>query len=222
MRDPISTVNMKWTDINSVSTYTSNTEENKGERTKKTASIIWGAIQLTENFLKAIKQLNAYDASSIIKSEATWIQKQSFDEFLDNNKKKVTIEIGRVYYLDFGKTYKGELSYHHYGLCVGKRDGKILIVPITSGEKYRTSCYHPIQNPKASKKSRQGLTSEGFSKDCVLLLNDTKYISAGRIEKIDNMINQEALDDIQKTLFSVIFPQFKIKYDKLINENEKI
>lgn len=218
MQETINTNNMKWTDINAVSIYTANTNDNKNKRTKRTPAIIWGAIQLTENFLKALRQLNVYDAASIIKSEATWLQKHSFDEFFDKNHKKVNIEVGRVYYIDYGKTYKGELSYFHYGLCVGKKEGKLLVIPITSADSYRETCYHPTKNPKASKKLRQALTAEGFSKDCVLKMNDAKFISAGRIEEMDNKINDDALLDIQTTLFSVSFPDIKRQYDKLINE----
>lgn len=221
MQETINTENMKWSDINAVGKYTANTNENKNRRTKKTSAIIWAAIQLTENLLKALKQLNAYDAASIIKSEATWIQKHSFDEFFDETNKKVNIEVGRVYYIDYGKTYKGELSYFHYGLCVARKDGKLLVIPITSADTYRETCYHPIKNPKASKKLRQALVEEGFSKDCVLKMNDAKFISAGRIEEMDNKINDEALLDIQTTLFSVSFPDIKKQYDKLENETRK-
>lgn len=221
MQEKINTENMKWSEINAIRNFTANTDENKNKRTKQTPSIIWGAIQLAENLLKALKQLNAYDSASIIKSEATWIQKHSFDEFFDKTNKKVNIEVGSVYYIDYGKTYKGELSYFHYGLCVAKKEGKLLVIPITSAEKYRETCYHPIKNPKANKKLRQALTEEGFSKDCVLKMNDAKFISAGRIEEKDNKINDDALLDIQKTLFSISFPDIKRQYDKLINEASK-
>lgn len=221
MQETINTENMKWTDINAVNMYTANTNENKNRRSKKTPAIIWGAIQLTENLLKALRQLNVYDSASIIKSESTWIQKHSFDEFFDEQNKKVNIEVGRVYYIDYGKTYKGELSYFHYGLCVAKKEGKLFVIPITSAESYRETCYHPIKNPKASKKLRQALAEEGFSKDCVLKMNDAKFISAGRIEAMDSKINDDALLDIQTTLFSVSFPDIKRQYDKLLNETSK-
>lgn len=174
MREIINTDNMKWNDINVTHTFTSNTTLNKEQRTKKTPSIIWAAIQLTE----------------------------------------------RVYYLDFGKTYKGELSYFHYGLCVGKKEGKLLVIPITSADNYRDKCFHPVRNPKASKKMRQALKDEGFSKDCVLIMNDAKFVSAGRIEAIDNKINEAALLDIQSVLFAIMFPDINREHCKLISQSK--
>lgn len=52
-------------------------------------------------------------------------------------------------------------------------------------------------------------------------MNDAKFISAGRIEAMDSKINDDALLDIQTTLFSVSFPDIKRQYDKLLNETSK-
>jgi|GEM_PF-2259986 hypothetical protein len=223
MEEKISTRNMSWSDVKAVDWYTANKNENKEKKTHSSAKIILGAIQLTENFIKGIKQLNAYNSSSILKSEATWLQKHSFTEYRDENNKTVDINIGNVCYIDYGKTYQGELSYYHYGLCVGVRDGKILIIPITSGTNWRTECYHPILNPNKNKKFRQALKSEGFSKDCVLKINDAKFLSAGRIDSIDNEseINKEILKEIQFQLFSVCFPEFRDKHKELISDLDK-
>lgn len=218
MRQIINTEGMNWDNINALRAFTANTDENKERKMKKIPLIIWGAIQLTENVLRALKQLNAYDAASIIKSEATWLQKHGFNEYRGEDNKKINIETGRVYYLDFGKTYKGELPYFHYGLCVGKKEGKVLVIPITSADSYRETCYHPVKNPKASKKMRQALMQEGFSKDCVLIMNDAKFISAGRIIGMDNKIQTEALENIQSILFSILFPDIRREYDNVKKE----
>ncbi len=212
MQETIFTGDMNWNDINKIKSFTTNTQVNKSYKSKETPKIIWGTIQLTENFVQGLRQLNSYDSASIIKSEANWLQKHSFNEYRDKKNKKVNIEIGTVCYLDFGKTYKGELSYFHYGLCVGKKENKLLIIPITSANSYRTTCYHPINNPNASKKLRQALVSEGFSKDCVLMINDAKFISAGRIESLDVKINGDALKNIQEILFSISLPDFYKEY----------
>lgn len=177
-----STENMFWGEIHNITRFAENKDENKSKETRKTASIILAAVQLMENYIKGLKNLSAYDSASTIISDANWIQKSTFNT-LKSNGKNINIEIGRTYYIDFGKTFHGELAYFHHGLCIGKRDGKILIIPMTSGKKYFSSCYHPQNNPNANRKWRQGLQTEGFQKNCVLLINDLKYISAGRIEK---------------------------------------
>lgn len=216
--------NMFWGDINDAKRFSENTEENKNKQARKTASIILASVQLMENFIKGIKHMDAYNASSTILSDANWIQKSTFKSFKNEDGHDVVVEPGKVYYIDYGKTFKGELAYFHYGLCIGKRDGKILVVPITSAKDYFGSAYHPINNLKADKKNRQALQAEGFSKDCVLKINDTKYISAGRIEKESVTISDDILIQIQKQVFQVQFPVLYTEYfnqQKTIEKNQK-
>ena len=216
---------MVWSDINGARRYTANNTDNKTKRAKNTSEILLGAMQYAENYLKAMKQLNAYDTSSIIKSDSSWLQKHSFDEFKVRGS-KVTIDPGRICCIDYGKTYKGEISYFHYGLCVSRKEEKLLIIPMTSANDWRDTCYHPVKKPSATKKYRQGLRSEGFSKDCVLLMNDAKFISAGRIDRQDVEINPDTLKEIQQQLFAVCFPNINTKFktvtDKLDGLDKKI
>lgn len=219
-----SSQNMFWGDINDIKRFTENTEDNKHKQAKKTSAIILAGIQLFENFMKGIKNLSAYDAASTILSEANWIQKSTFKEFRDASGNKIITEIGKVYYIDYGKTFCGELAYFHYGLCIGKREDKILVIPMTSGSGYFSSCYHPINNPYADKKHRQALASEGFLKDCVLKINDIKFISAGRIEKESVSIDKDVLLEIQKQVFQVGFSQLFQEYTndkKQIDKKDK-
>lgn len=224
--------NMFWSDINSITRFSENTRENKQKEARKTSSIILACVQLMENFVKGIKQMNAYDASSTILCDSNWIQKSSNNFFKDKNGKKIPVELGKIYYIDYGKTFYGELAYFHYGLCVGKRDEKILIVPIRSGNDIFSTSYHPINNPNANKKYRQGLQTEGFQKDCVLLVNDLKFISAGRIEKECIFISKDTLKSIQTQIFQVTLPDLYTaylsnhkklgKYEKQINEQKEL
>lgn len=220
-----SSSNMFWGDIKDIKRFSENTTENKEKPARKTSAIILASVQLMENFIKGIKHMNAYDASSTILCDANWIQKSKFGTFKDDSGKDITIELGKVYYIDYGKTFFGELAYFHYGLCIGKRDGKVLVIPMTSSKEHFASSYHPIKNPKGNKKNRQALLSEGFLKDCILKINDTKYISAGRIEKESIKINDELLLEIQKQVFQVQFPTLyteNLNYQKVNEKNQKI
>ncbi len=208
------TQNMFWSDIHAIKRFSENTQENKNKEAKKTSSIILASVQLMENYIKGLKNLSAYDASSIILSDANWIKRNSRIDFLSNDGNKLPINIGTVYYIDFGNSFSGELAYFHHGLCVGKKEGKALIVPMTSGQKYFSTCYHPVNNPIANKKYRQALLSEGFGKDCVLKMNDTKFISPGRIVEETVSINKDALMQIQEQLLGIQFP---LLYQKFIN-----
>ena len=56
-------------------------------------------------------------------------------------------------------------------------------------------------------------------------INDTKYISAGRIEKETVKISDELLEEIQKQVFQVQFPNLFTKHlshQKIIQKNEKL
>lgn len=92
---------------------------------------------------------------------------------------------------------------------------------MTSGVKYFSNCYHPINNSTASKKYRQALKSEGFEKDCVLKLNDAKFFSPGRIDKETVSINADILNQIQEQLFSIQFPELYQKFYNLLKKIEK-
>lgn len=213
--------NMSWKDVNSITNFTENTVLNKSKKAKKIPNILLASIQLMENFIKGIKNMNAYDAASTIVSDANWIKKNSIDIFYDSDGNKVTISLGKIYYIDYGKTFCGELSYYHYGLCIGKRDGKLLIIPMRSGNDVFEYSYHPKNNPNGNKKYRQGLEQEGFQKNCILMINDCKYISAGRIEKETVQISDDILNSIQIQVFQVEFPQLYTEYFGLKKTVEK-
>lgn len=113
------------------------------------------------------------------------------------------------------------MAYFHHGLCVGKKEGKILIIPMTSGAKYFPNSYHPINNPTANKKYRQALASEGFEKDCILKLNDAKFISPGRLDKETVSITIDIIRQIQEQLFSIQFPELYQNYYISLKKNER-
>ena len=214
--------NMFWGDINDIARFTENTKANKSKLARKTSAIILAGVQLMENYIKGIKHMDAYTASSTIISSANWIKKSTVDKFIDENGNEIQVKPGTVYYIDYGNAFYGELAYYHHGLCVGKREGKILVIPMTSGAKYFSTCYHPINNPKSNKKFRQALLSEGFEKDCVLKMNDAKFISQGRIDRETVTIPNDVLLEIQKQLFSIQFPQIYQEFINNINSNKKL
>lgn len=215
------TNNMVWSDIHNIKYYSENTPDNKSKKAKKIASIILASIQLMENYIKGIKNLSAFDASSIILSDVNWVRNNNRTDFFDSNGNKITIKVGTVYYLDFGNTFADELAYFHHGLCIGQKEGKILIVPMTSGAKYFPTSYHPNNNPTANKKYRQALMSESFEKDCILKLNDTKFVSPGRFDKETVSIGEDVVRQIQEQLFSIQMPEIYQKYINTIKKNTK-
>lgn len=202
--------------------FTGNNTINKSMDALKKYKILNGLFQLEDNLHKIIRQLNAYDASSILIAESNWIKRNHFSKYMPSIDAPRKIEFGQVCSIDYGKAYKGEMGYIHPGLCVGIKKGKYLMVPITTGKTWRTSCYHPLKNPDMTKEYRQALHSEGFEKDEVLLVNDTKFISGGRILELHEIINFNILKEIQYQLLQIMFP---ILFDEIVEvqkNNQKL
>lgn len=201
--------------------YTGNNTTNKCMEAIKKHKILNGLFQLEENIHKILKQLNAYDASSILMAESNWMKRNHFSKYMPSKGANKKVSFGQVCAIDYGKTYKGEMGYIHPGLCVGIKEGKYLIIPMTTGKNWCKDCFHPITNPEKTKEYRQALKTEGFEKDEVLLINDSKFISGGRILELHEIISSDALKSIQEQLFQIMFPTLLEDIIKLRNENEK-
>ena len=86
---------------------------------------------------------------------------------------------------------------------------------MTTGRTWRDTCYHPINNPNMTKENRQCCINEGFKKDGVLLMNDSKFISGGRILELHEIIQLNILQEIQEQLFYILFPHMYSEYSKM-------
>lgn len=213
--------NMIWHDTNEINKYTENTIENRKKPAKTAAKIILAATQYTYNYIQGLKRLSSYDASSILQSDINWFKNsdRNTPQKCSESNESINVCIGKIYYINYGNTFKGELSYFHYGLCIGKKDKKILVIPMRTGSDIFDSSYHPNYNSKGKKKYRRCYEEEGFIKECVLLINDTKYISCGRIIKESSSeINKDVLKDIQMQAFGFQYPEI---YNQFIDQNTK-
>lgn len=208
--------------IDKVSYYTKNNLTNKTMPAIERHKILNGFLQLIDNANRVIRQLNAYDSSSILIAEANWMKRNHFKKYTPNEDAPKKVLFGQVCTIDYGKTYKGEIGYIHPGLCVGKKDDKYLVIPMTTGKTWRDKCYHPIHNPNMTKENRQCCTSEGFEKDGVLLMNDAKFISGGRILELHEIINADILEQIKDQLFYMLFPQIYNEIEEIRKKNTKL
>ena len=213
-------MNMAWGDAANIKDFTENTPENKKKDARKTSRILLAAFQYTHNYIQGLKRQNAYDAASIIYSDVNLIRSGNKVKFVDAEENEVEIKVGTTYYIDYGNNFHGELSYFHHGLYIGKSHEKVLIVPMRSGTDIIDISYHPTENPNGQKYYRKALQSEGFLKDCVLLINNTRYISPGRIAKEFVDISPKALKEIKEQVFSVMFCDIEQRY-KQIQQNNK-
>lgn len=218
--------NTVWKDANKAKEYAKNTEKNRNKKAYNTPKILLAAMQYTHNYIQGIKRQNAFDASNILMCDINWIRHGTRVEFIDDEGNKPEVKIGTIYYIDYGNNFYGELSYFHHGLCIGKSNGKILVVPMRSGADIIDISYHPNKNPDGQKYYRKALQSEGFMKDCVLLINNTRYISPGRIDKEIGAVSEDVLEEIKLQVFQVQFPDLFQKYtdtqQSIINYEEEL
>lgn len=212
--------NMFWSDVTDIKKYTEHTKTNKKNKSTKHAVIMLAAVQYIHNYMQGLKRQNAYDAASILFSDMNWLRKCHTTTAYDDNNKKIIPKMGHTYYIDYGNTFSGELGYYHHGLCIGRKDNKFLVVPIRSGDDIYSESYHPTNNNKGNKKFRQGLVEEGFPKNCVMLINDTKFISQARIDKEVAKIRQDVLIDIQMQVFQIMYPAIFQRYNAYIENNK--
>ncbi len=202
--------------------YTGNNSTNKSMTSVSRPKIINALLQFEDNIHKVVKQLNAYDGSSILVAESNWMKRNHFSKYMPNKTAPKKVQFGQVCTVDYGKTYKGEIGYVHPALCVGKKDDKYLIIPMTTGKTWRHECYHPIINPNMTKENRQSCATEGFEKDGVLLISDAKFVSGGRILALHEIIPNNVLVEIQEQLFYIAFPDFHKQLNKTTEKNTSL
>lgn len=214
----LDTSNLEFDYIDKVGYYTKNNLSNKTMPAIERPKILNGILQFIDNTNRIMRQLNAYDSSSILIAESNWMKRNHFKKYMPSKDAPEKVLFGQVCTIDYGKTYKGEIGYIHPGLCVGKKDEKYLIIPMTTGKTWRDTCYHPIHNPNMTKENRQCCISEGFVKDGVLLMNDSKFISGGRILELHEIIQPDILKEIQEQLFYIMFSDI---YKDCVNINKE-
>lgn len=74
--------NLEFNYIDKTGFYTKNTQLNKTARATNQPKILNGVLQLIDNMNCIIRQLNAYDSSSILIAESNWMKRNHFKNTL--------------------------------------------------------------------------------------------------------------------------------------------
>lgn len=107
------------------------------------------------------------------------------------------IKIGDCLLAEFGISFPHEISYAHLCIVLGVVGGKILVLPIISGDKHLEKAYDPVSNPEGSFHLMRVPTMDILEHDSVGILNDVKFISTTRVKKIHgNIYNTETFKQI--------------------------
>ena len=120
---------------------------------------------------------------------AYWIEDHDEDFSIQNHPENASCDIGCIYLIDFGIGFQDELTNPHYGLCIGLMGSKIAVIPMRSAEddkgnlrKAFKDAYHPKYNTNGDKRYYQALQKEGFEKNAILMVADTRFISIGKLK----------------------------------------
>lgn len=199
---------------------------------KKDESFQNGLKQLYSNLETELNKMSVYDASNVLKDIAVWIEEHDEDFSLNKHPEKNFCDIGKIYSIEFGLGYRDELANYHRGLCIGAMGNKIGIIPMSSADnhdgKIRSvfeSAYHPIENPKGDQHYYQALKKEGFPKDAILMIADTKFVSVGKVNKCNDVIkiSPYLFRDIQIQVLFRMMPELAghYKYLEELGDKEK-
>ena len=189
-----------------------NIPTNKSTNSEDSVDIMLGLMDYQSNFEEFIRNENYYDSTSILIADNDWLKRKG------NNSFSKSISEGIILKTDFGKCYSGECAYIHFSLCVRVYRSKILVIPMTTSEKYVNKAYHPVDNKSGDYSLRLARPEDGFTSKGALFINDARFISIGRVIDAYANINPDALQDIKKHLFSVCLPVYEKEYVNLKNE----
>ncbi len=183
-----------------------------------------------EKYIKSITALNELTLSNINRNEINRFAEA--DIFWATNKNKPIlsrrVKKGNVYQFEFGKNFIPEMSYEHRGLVIGVSGKLLYVLPICSYNQKYYDAYHPIDNPKSKSNFflLKGTDFPFLKHDSVLKLNDIRTVSFSRIKyKQENGFidpNSDTYKSIEKIVFSKYFFDYSYKYDRLMEENQKL
>lgn len=160
------------------------------------------------------------EIAKITMSLQNWIDKRNSKEYCkrDNtgNFVKQEINIGEIYLADLGLNY--EKGYCRTIVVIGKIEDMLLVIPTTTQSELFENAYHPKDNPAGNDLHRKVYTTNGFDNDCVLLYENTRIISQGRIiegnKRIADAYTGECLyNEMMLHTFNTIFPMFYKQYN---------
>ena len=145
-----------------------------------------------------------------------------------NNVVEGNIKLGDIFLVDLGINYKPECSYAHPALILEEIDGMVAIIPTSSNINKISAAYHPQSNNTGKWFYRRVGIMNGFNDECVLLLNNLRVVSKGRLIEKKGQLNEDInlinslFSEVKYTIFSHYLPKQHINYLKLSEENDKL
>lgn len=114
----------------------------------------------------------------------------------------IIVRPGDICFIDFGKAYRQEAGYQHFGLVLNVFDAKALVIPMTSNFEAFRRAYDPLFNPDGVRHLMRLGKIDGLYRYSILFLNDGKFINTARIIDVKGHL------DVQSRLFQQIRERF--------------
>lgn len=143
----------------------------------------------TNQIYSQIQNLSVKEAAVRMISEQNW---QDRSQMKSCEQIGITVEVGDICFIEFGRAFVYEAGYQHFGLVVSKCNGKALVIPMTSNTSTYEQAYDIELNPNGKKHLMKIGQIIGLHRPSVLFLNDAKYINTARIISIKAHIPQES------------------------------
>lgn len=192
-------------------------------------TLIWKEFLLANyNFIDECSfRLSEEEVSDITMSLQNWVMKRNTDTYLKKNNDgdyiKTDVNIGDIFLTDLGLNF--EKGYCRTALIVGNINDMVLVIPTTSQESYFEKAYHPIDNTKGDRLFRKVYKENGFDDNCVLLFDNLRIISKGRLLESNNTLKdkydkENIYHDIMMQVFENLLPDYFMNHNNIIEQNK--
>lgn len=188
-----------------------------------TSKILKNYLALQNKMNENLQDMNMHEMGLFCKSMHKWLRdKNKINEL---NEK---ISVGDICMIDWSVNYKPELSYYHPAIVLEEVNNMFLVVPTSSKPQSISKAYHPQDNPKGKWYWRKVNKNDGFSEECLVLLDNLKVISKTRIMCKMGRLSCELTDEdglfreLRRSIIKNMFKGEYKKYKSLLENDEEI
>ncbi|MBE5920543.1 MAG: type II toxin-antitoxin system PemK/MazF family toxin [Pseudobutyrivibrio ruminis] len=133
----------------------------------------YGILQAVGNFIERVSSIKEAEIAMVASSLNRWARTKNW---INRN----VLKPGDIVMVDLGLNYSPELAYEHPAIVLEEFSNMIMIVPTTSNTNDIANAYHPISNPNGNWYNRKVDATDGFSKECAIVLNNLKIVAKSR------------------------------------------
>ena len=194
----------------------------KVDKAYDTSKILKNYLALQNKMNNGLENMCIHEMGLFSKSIHRWLTKKD-----DINVPDDVVALGDICMIDWSVNYKPELSYYHPAVVLEEVNNMFLVVPTSSKPKAILKAYHPEDNPTGKWYWRKVGISDGFSEECLLLMDNIKVISKTRIMKKMGSLTCSLTDEdglfreIRRSIIKNAFRGEYKKYDDLLKKAQE-